>query len=83
VHIVLDPGDTLLFYTDGFLEARAAHRPDGMYGVERICQVVAGFTPDRALGECTDAAKLAIDRFTGSKELQDDLTLLVLRRRRV
>lgn len=81
-HIVLDPGDTLLFYTDGFLEARAAHRPDGMFGVQRICEVVAGFTADRPLAECTDAAKLAIDQFTGSHELQDDLTLLVLRRRR-
>ena len=79
--LVLHPGDTLLFYTDGFLEARAAHRPDGMFGVKRICEVVAGFTPDRPLGECTDAAKVALDAFTGTKELQDDLTLrLVLRR---
>ena len=82
VHVALEPGDTLLFFTDGLLEARAANRQDGMFGVPRICEVVAGFTPDRSLGECTDAAKLAIDGFTGSKELQDDLTLLVLRRRR-
>ena len=28
-----------------------------------------------------DDAKSAVDRFTGAKELQDDLTLLLLRRR--
>jgi serine phosphatase RsbU (regulator of sigma subunit) len=81
VHVALKPGDALYFFTDGFLEARAAKRTD-MFGLERIRELVRGCAPTRPLSECTDAAKLAIDRFTGSKELQDDLTLLVLRRRR-
>ena len=80
VHVALAPGDALYFFTDGFLEARASKRMD-MFGLERISDLVRAFTPTRPLSECTDAAKLAIDRFTGSKELQDDLTLLVLRRR--
>jgi serine phosphatase RsbU (regulator of sigma subunit) len=36
---------------------------------------------EQSLGECTDAAKLAVERFTRSSELQDDLTLLALRRK--
>src|SRR5260370_1001461 len=75
----LNPGDTLLFSTDGILEAHAGKRLD-MFGLPRILELVREFTPTRPLADCTDAAKEAIDRFTGSKELQDDLTLLVLRR---
>jgi phosphoserine phosphatase RsbU/P len=76
----LKPGDALLFFTDGFFEARDGKRLD-MFGIERIHELVRGWTPDRPLAECTEAAKLALDRFTGAKELQDDLTLLILRRK--
>lgn len=79
VHIALAPGDSLYLFTDGILEARAGKRLD-MFGLERIRGLVGACTPTRPLADCTDAAKLAIDRFTGLKELQDDLTLLVLRR---
>lgn len=77
-HIALAPGETLWFFTDGFLEARASKE---MFGVERIRRLVAEASATISLGEATDGAKLAIDRFTGSTELQDDLTLLALRRR--
>ena len=80
VPIVLEPGDTLFFFTDGFFEARAGKRLD-MFGMERIHAMVRAFAPERPLSEFTEAAKLALERFTGSKELQDDLTLLILRRK--
>ena len=80
VHIELAPGDMLFFYTDGILEARAGKRLD-MFGVERIRELVTGCTPTRSLAETALDAKNAVDRFTGSKELQDDVTLLLLRRR--
>ena len=51
-----------------------------MFGPERIRALVRDFLPTRALAECAEAAKVAIDLFTGSSELQDDLTLLLLRR---
>jgi phosphoserine phosphatase RsbU/P len=79
VHIQLEAGDTLCFFTDGLLEASAGKRLD-MFGLERIRALIRAFTPARTLADCTDAAKLAVDRFTGAKELQDDLTLLMLRR---
>ena len=78
-HIQLAEGDTLCFFTDGLLEACTGKRLD-MFGLERIRSLVSEFTPARPLADCTDAAKLAVDRFTGAKELQDDLTLLMLRR---
>jgi sigma-B regulation protein RsbU (phosphoserine phosphatase) len=80
VHIALAPGDAMFFFTDGFFEARAG-KDRGMFGMERIRKLIADCTPEHALADFTDAAKLAIDRFTASKELQDDLTLLILRRR--
>jgi sigma-B regulation protein RsbU (phosphoserine phosphatase) len=79
VHIALNPGDALFLFTDGFFEAHTGKRLD-MFGLERINELVRACTPQRSVSEYSDAAKLAIDRFTGSKELQDDLTLLVLRR---
>jgi serine phosphatase RsbU (regulator of sigma subunit) len=78
-HVALAPGDLLYFYTDGILEAHTGKRTD-MFGVDRIGDLVRACTPERTLAECSDAAKVAVDRFTGAKELQDDLTMLVLRR---
>ena len=45
-----------------------------------VHDLIRACPPNRPLSECTDAAKNALDDFTGAKELQDDLTLLVLRR---
>jgi sigma-B regulation protein RsbU (phosphoserine phosphatase) len=81
VRIDLEPGDALFFFTDGFLEANAGKRLD-MFGLERLRELVRACTPASSLSDFTNDAKVAIDRFTRSKELQDDLTLLVLRRMR-
>jgi hypothetical protein len=51
-----------------------------MFGIDRLRDLVKNCDPDRSLADFTNAAKQAIDKFTGSKELQDDLTLLMLRR---
>jgi phosphoserine phosphatase RsbU/P len=80
VRLTLEPGDTLLLYTDGVLEARWKNDRKVMFGTERICALARDFLPSRPLAECAEAAKVAIDLFTGSTELQDDLTLLLLRR---
>ena len=77
--ISLAPGDALWFYTDGLLEARTS-LDHSMFGVNRIRALVQGWDAERSLADCTEAAKMTIDRFTGAKELQDDLTLLALRR---
>jgi serine phosphatase RsbU (regulator of sigma subunit) len=75
----LAPGETLVFYTDGFTEAR---EPAGrtMFGLERFQQVVRDFHPSAPLEECVARAKTAVDQFIRAPDLQDDLTLLLLRR---
>ncbi|HYV36281.1 MAG TPA: SpoIIE family protein phosphatase [Gemmataceae bacterium] len=77
--LTLNPGDMLVFYTDGYTEAREPAKRQ-MFGLERLSKVVAGFTADMPLATCAAKAKTAIDQFTASSELQDDLTLLLLRR---
>jgi sigma-B regulation protein RsbU (phosphoserine phosphatase) len=79
VHLQLTPGDTLVAVTDGILEARA---PEGreMFGTERLQKMVERFNRDLSLPQCMDLAKSEVERFTNSKELQDDATLLMLRR---
>lgn len=72
--VVLNPGDRLALFTDGFLEAKA---PDGeLFGEDRLAET---FT---RLG-ATDAAEVGdevireVERFAAGK-LEDDLTMLIL-----
>jgi phosphoserine phosphatase RsbU/P len=78
--IDMNAGDTLVFVTDGMLEARGQGDKE-LFGVDRLKQVVAGYLPSRPLAHLAGQAKAAIESFTGSKELQDDLTLLLIRRK--
>jgi phosphoserine phosphatase RsbU/P len=79
VRLQLGQGETLILYTDGFTEAFA---PDGktMFGVERLCEVLGGPRTQLPLERCADEASAAVRKFTGEVELQDDQTLLLLRR---
>jgi sigma-B regulation protein RsbU (phosphoserine phosphatase) len=78
--LTLAIGEMLVLYTDGFTEAR---QPDGltMFGTERLASALAGLRTDLSLERSAEELKAALERFTGSAELQDDLTLLMLRRR--
>ncbi|HEY7426262.1 MAG TPA: PP2C family protein-serine/threonine phosphatase, partial [Gemmataceae bacterium] len=76
----LQTGETLILYTDGFTEAFARDRKD-MFGVERLCEVLGGPRTELPLEACADEASAAVQRFSGQMELQDDQTLLLLRRR--
>jgi serine phosphatase RsbU (regulator of sigma subunit) len=76
--LTLAPGDTLAFFSDGFTEAFA---PDGdsMFEVEGLraaLKLCAGLP----LAECADRARDAVRQFTNSRDVQDDQTLLLLRR---
>jgi phosphoserine phosphatase RsbU/P len=75
----LGPGDLLTFYTDGFTEARAPQTKE-QFGVERLRQIVSGFKPDQTLPACAEQATAAVEQFMATKDLQDDLTLFLLRR---
>jgi phosphoserine phosphatase RsbU/P len=77
--LTLARGETLVLYTDGFTEAFA---PDGktMFGLDRLREVLGGPRTELPLQACADEAAAAVRRFTGQAELQDDQTLLLLRR---
>ncbi len=69
----LEPGDSLIFYTDGLSEAQAPD--DGFYGEDRLESLLGHPTED------LQAAILAdVVAFTEGRPLADDLTLLILRR---
>jgi len=78
-HVDLAPGATLVYYTDGFTEAMA---PDGrtMFGRERLAAALGAAAPRLSVEEWAECLRAAVRQFTGSAELQDDQTLLLLRR---
>jgi hypothetical protein len=50
-----------------------------MLGLEPLKEVLRGAQADLPLAACAENARQAVERFTGG-DLQDDLTLLLLRR---
>jgi phosphoserine phosphatase RsbU/P len=75
VGLSLGPGDTLVFYTDGVVDARAA---DGdRFGEDRLREAVDG-----AAGGSADAVAAAIDEAVAAFEpdrQRDDRAIVVLR----
>ena len=82
IRFTLAPGELLVFYTDGFTEAREPTPKKTMFGLDRLRQVVAGFDASLSLDACAERARDAIAAYISKPELQDDLTLLLLRRTR-
>lgn len=75
--IALEPGDTLLLYTDGLTESR--NPCDEEYGVERLAALLerSGTLPPAALAAaCLDGVRA----FQAGAPRSDDLTLMVVRR---
>jgi len=70
----LEPGDTLLLYTDGLTEAR---NPAGeQFGLERVCAALAQ-SPTGPAQIALDVLLASLRGFTA--EVADDITALVLR----
>lgn len=75
LHVRLDPGDLVLCYTDGVVEA---HSPTGtLFGFERLEALVAQ-VPHLAPEPLIEAILMAVREFSGVMPQQDDLTLLAL-----
>jgi sigma-B regulation protein RsbU (phosphoserine phosphatase) len=73
-HTTLEPGDTLVFYTDGITEAR---NPLGeMFGEGRLDRAVMC---KGSAGEMVDAILSDLERFRAGRALADDRTLLLAR----
>ena len=73
------PGDLLIFYTDGLVEARNAQDQD--YGDARLQRAVARAAGSRTAREVRDAILGDLSNFKGDQEQADDMTVVVVRLR--
>lgn len=75
----LAPGDLLVFFTDGLLEARAPDQGP-QFGLERLQAAVKEIAPSMPLSKGAELIRKRLHQFTATQELRDDVTLLLLRR---
>jgi PAS domain S-box-containing protein len=76
--IALQPGDSVVLYTDGITEAENAEKH--LYGIERLCEVV-GQHWDRSAEAIKQAVIDDVTRYIGQQKVYDDLTLVVLKQK--
>jgi sigma-B regulation protein RsbU (phosphoserine phosphatase) len=76
--ISLEPGDSVILYTDGITEAR--NLETNMYGQKRLCQVISESWKGSA-EQIKNAVIKDVYRYIGKQEILDDITLLVFKRR--
>ena len=74
----LEPGDTLVAYTDGVTEA--FDTTGAAYGDERLCQLIASLSGKTAK-EITDGVNASVADFANGAEQSDDITVLTLQRK--
>ena len=75
--IALEPGDLLVFFTDGVTEPENEYGE--MFGEERFLDLLvrnAHLSEDEIVSTVIESVR----EWTGSEELQDDMTLLLARR---
>lgn len=73
-HSVLEPGDRLVLFTDGFIEARST---DGeLFGEDRLADALTRLAPLDGANLCEQLVG-EVERFAAGK-LDDDLTMLVV-----
>lgn len=75
--VTLEPGDTVVLYTDGVTEAMNADNQQ--FGMDRLAEVFEGNSPESA----TSANEAVFERvriFAGDAPQSDDITCLTLRR---
>ncbi|HSL22961.1 MAG TPA: GAF domain-containing SpoIIE family protein phosphatase [Vicinamibacterales bacterium] len=74
----LDPGDTLLLYTDGVVESTDASLAE--FGEARLARVLSDYAA-RPAGEIIGALLEATRSYAGRERYDDDFTLVVVKRR--
>ncbi|HEW98539.1 MAG TPA: response regulator [Beggiatoa sp.] len=76
--ISLNPGDVVVFYTDGITEAENMEKE--LYGMERLCEVVQQ-NWQRTVNEIKQAVIDDVGHYIGKQQVFDDITLLVLKQK--
>ena len=74
--VTLDPGDTVIFYSDGVVEAM--NGAEELYGFERLIGAVRG-GEGRTAGQLLGMILDDVNTFAGQREQHDDLTVVVVR----
>lgn len=77
--IELNDGDTLIFHTDGLIEALNAE--EEMYGTERFKELVSQMPDNFSTEEIIQHIVDDVHKFVGDAEQYDDLTIVVIKRR--
>jgi len=78
VCLKLEPGDTLVLFSDGVTEA--ADPDEQMFGTERLKQLLTG-QPECPLEQLQKCVLEAVENFARGAHQADDLTLLIVRYR--
>jgi sigma-B regulation protein RsbU (phosphoserine phosphatase) len=73
----IEPGDMLLLYTDGVVEAQ--NREKELFGSERMLEVVQR-QAGRSAQEIQEALLVALQEFAANEAQSDDITLMVVKR---
>ena len=76
--IQLNPGDTLVMYTDGVNEATNSSFEE--YGEDRMAQLLSSQT-SKSCREMIDSQLEDVRRFSGGAEQSDDITIMALKRK--
>jgi GAF domain-containing protein len=76
LELALEPGDLLLFYTDGIVEAKNPDRE--LFGFERL-EALLHAHGDLPAQQLIDRIVAAVDDFAGAAPQHDDMTLVAVR----
>ena len=76
-HLQLYPGDTVLFYTDGVIEAMNPGRE--LYGFERLEALFRSLEIDLSAQALIEAVLADMARFVGPAEQHDDITMVAVK----
>jgi phosphoserine phosphatase RsbU/P len=76
ISLVTQPGDVLVFVSDGILDAENAQ--DEMYGPERLSGVLCG-NREQSASQIADAILVDVTQFQEGKDRFDDETIIILR----
>ena len=74
----LQPGNTVIFYTDGIIEAQ--NEAEEMYGTERLEQVVMNMSSTVNAEEIIETVLQDVAGFVGDTEQYDDMTIVVVKK---
>jgi len=75
--VSLQSGDTLVFYTDGFSEAKNEHGEE--YGEERLLNALRSLSSKPTSREVVQAICKDVQRFIGYAPQHDDMTMVVVK----